>query len=241
MTNPPLLSPEFSRVGGLLKIKPYPDAPVDIDTWDLSPEFAAIVTAQTTANTGVSNAATALAAANEADDTADAAQSTANTALANAATALAAANAAAAAAAAITPKGRRVTMFHDEANVSGGTLTLNISSLLIHNFVAFSTVQGFNAYHSFDCDLMPACKLFFIGSKNNGAGILTVYLDGNVVNTLDFYNSTSLVNQISSLSFAANVITAGRHVLRLEVATKNASSSGYSMSLTKYWLAPNTE
>lgn len=48
--------------------------------------------AQGTANTALSDAATALAAANEADDTADAAQATADTAITNAAAALAAAN-----------------------------------------------------------------------------------------------------------------------------------------------------
>lgn len=139
---------------------------------------------------------------------------------------------------AVTPKQNRVTMFHDEAN-SSPALTLSVSSLYQHNFVAFSTTQGFNAYHSFACDLMPACKLFFLGVKGNNAGILQIYLDDDPITTLDWYNSTTLNNQIQSISFAADEIVAGLHNLRLEVTSKHASSSGYALALTKYWLKPD--
>lgn len=65
MTNPPLLSPVFTRVGGLLKYAPY-DGANEFDVWDLSTEFAAITTAQTDANQALADAAAAQSTADDA-------------------------------------------------------------------------------------------------------------------------------------------------------------------------------
>ena len=175
----------------------------------------------------------------ELDEAATEALATANAAALDAASAQATADAALAAAGGA--KNRRVTMFHDEANVSGGTLTLSINTGAIHNFIAFSTAQGFNAVQSFTCDLMPACKIRFIGTVSNASGIMAVYIDENFIGNIDWYNSTTLLNQVKTLSFAANDLTAGRHTIRLEVTTKNGSSGGYALSLTKYWLSPDND
>lgn len=181
----------------------------------------------------------ALDLANDAALDAAAAQTTANNALADAAAAQATADEALGAIGGA--RNRRVTMFHDEANVSGGSLTLSINTGAIHNFIAFSTAQGFNANQSFTCDLMPACKLKFIGTVSNASGIMGVYIDEVHVATVDWYNATTLLNQVKTVSFAEDDLTAGRHTLRLEVVTKNISSSGYALSLTKYWLVPDND
>lgn len=252
---PNWLLPLFQQTGLVLEYKRFPAdymwrpfldlSELSFDTTDIDEAIAALEMSVTDlydlmdlANADILLLYTGLSDANIAIV---AAQNDATNALADAAAAQATADAALAAAGGATPKNRRVTMFHDEANVSGGALTLNINAGFINNYASFSTVQGFNAYQSFACDLMPACKLYFIGTKSNASGIMSVYLDGNFVSNLDWYNSTTLLNQIQFISFAANAISAGRHVLRLEVATKNGSSSGYALTLTKYWLLPNTD
>lgn len=210
----------FEQVGQTLRVKPFPSYPTFQDIFtaaDVSGDLS-----------DINDAITALEAQDVVlEDSIDAAQADADAALA--------------AVSAITPKDRRATMWHGEANASP-TLTISLNTACIDNHVYFSTAQGFNAYHSFVCDTMPACKLFFIGTTANNQGILQVYLDGNAVTpTLDFYTAATVNNVVKSLSFAAGVITAGRHVLRLEVVNKNGSSAGYALVLTKYWLAPDVE
>lgn len=151
------------------------------------------------------------------------------------------ATAALAAAAAALGEHRRVTLWHDEANVSGGTLTVAVNTIYQSNFSAFSTVQGFNAVQSFVCATMPACKLRFLGTTANNQGIMGVYVDEVSVGTLDWWSAATVNNVVKQISFAANAIAAGRHTLRLEVVSKNGASSSYALVLQKYWLAPDND
>lgn len=61
--------------------------------------------------------------------------------------------------------------------------------------------------------------------RNTTHGIATVYLDGSSIGTVDAYGSISN-NNVSAISSIA-VSTSGKHVLRIVIATKNASSSSY--------------
>lgn len=61
------------------------------------------------------------------------------------------------------------------------------------------------------------------------AGILTVYVDGVAVGTLDLYAASP---SNTSVSLAFLITTAGNHEIKCEITGKNASSSGYAAYLS---------
>jgi hypothetical protein len=58
--------------------------------------------------------------------------------------------------------------------------------------------------------------------------------DVKVVSLQDWYSSGSVYNVVKTATVA--VASSGRHVLKAIVNGKNASSSAYSLYLTKFWL-----
>lgn len=69
-----------------------------------------------------------------------------------------------------------------------------------------------------------------IGYTYSGYGIQTWSLDGTSIGTLDWYGATlpNIVKQISGFT----VSTAAVYALKVKMATKNASSSGYACDLS---------
>lgn len=228
---PPMVSPRFRYNAGWLEYKPFPSYPTWLQAWEVGTISTDTLQDQIDAiNLVIEDLS---GADNLIQDQIDAL-------VIDVAAAQAAAEAAAAEAASIEPLQQRVTMWHDECH-SLPAVTLAINPVYMHNFVAFSTAQFFQSYHSFVCGDMPSCKLIFVGTKANNQGIMHVYLDGNSLGTYDMYSSTTLNNQLIVISIVSGAITAGRHTIRINVDTKNGSSSGYALVLTKYYLLPDTD
>jgi len=239
---PNWIIPLFRQTGNVIEYKRFPadymwrgfldlssiifdDTAIMASLEDIDDAIVALMTQDDVQDDAI---ATAQAAADAAQAAADAAQDTADDALAG--------NTVAA-----KPKNRRVTLWHDEANVSGGTFSHVADTLARYNSLSFTTVTGVNAVQSFACDTMPACKFFFLGVTAPSNGIMQLYIDETAIATVDWWSAGTVRNVIKSVSFVASAIGSGRHTIRLEVTTKNASSSGFSLTLTKYWLSPDND
>ncbi len=69
-----------------------------------------------------------------------------------------------------------------------------------------------------------------LGTKQTDAGIITVYLDGTSIGTIDQYAGSAEWNNIFTLS--PTVVDTKIHSLKLKAATKNGSSSAYYIYIT---------
>ena len=69
------------------------------------------------------------------------------------------------------------------------------------------------------------------GRKGNSYGIAHFKLDGLTYQTYDFYNATSLTNQRMTTA-AFDIPDDGVYVFKIQMASKNASSSNYLMQLS---------
>ena len=76
--------------------------------------------------------------------------------------------------------------------------------------------------------------LSILGSKALNSGIATVYLDDIIQGTFDGYGPGVTLNIFFTLP--VTVVNTKTHSLKLKMATKNASSSGYKLSLTALWI-----
>ena len=72
-------------------------------------------------------------------------------------------------------------------------------------------------------------KIKFLYSKLSDGGIIKIYWNGDQLGTLDTYNGSTTHNNIATVDLGT--VTAGRGTLRLISDTKNASSSGYKISV----------
>jgi len=77
-----------------------------------------------------------------------------------------------------------------------------------------------------------------LGMVFSSYGILNWMLDGNVFAQHDWYNASLVRNTVKTAEL--NIAYSGRHLLRMEVISKNASSSSYLYSLTAVWFNRNT-
>lgn len=76
-----------------------------------------------------------------------------------------------------------------------------------------------------------AWDLTVIGTQSNGAGISHLRLDGVEFGTYDWYASSTVVNHRTVPALAFSVATTGVKRLTFKMASKNASSSSYSLRL----------
>jgi hypothetical protein len=211
----PLWSPRFRQNDETydLEYKPFPRYPTWLIAWNMSAiveaiEYAAI-------------------AASEAGIAAINAQNDATAAL------VAAENAEVIAGNAFE---RRATMWHDESICSFGTPAYAINTAQRHNFYRFSNTQGNVFLNSFTMDLNDGATLYFLGATSNGSGQLEVYLDSTYVGLIEWYTAGNVFNVEKSIAIPAATFGAGHHQLRLQCVTKHASSSGYAIVLTKYFV-----
>ena len=70
-------------------------------------------------------------------------------------------------------------------------------------------------------------------TKPNG-GIATVYIDGIAQGTIDFYADVTNYNTIVTLEIS--IPSDGDHTLNFKVTGKNASSTGYVITISAFWL-----
>ena len=137
---------------------------------------------------------------------------------------------------------RRATLWHDQALFTSGTRLITQDAL--QNYLVrvntSSPANGDSWTHAFFLE-HGTYTLSVLGLTAPDAPKLDWAIDGvTVASGQDWYHaSTAVYNVIQTAS--VTVTGDGYHVLRGTVNGKNASSSGYSHSLTKYWLAPSAD
>lgn len=77
-------------------------------------------------------------------------------------------------------------------------------------------------------------KLQIYGVQSGDGGIITVYLDAASQGTLDQYNGGANYNHQGEVTLTP--ASDGFYTLKLAAETKNSSSSGYLMRLTRLWI-----
>ena len=79
-------------------------------------------------------------------------------------------------------------------------------------------------------------KLELLYGTGTNRGIASIYFNDSLIGTLDSYSSSGS-NQIKyNINFSAS--TSGRHKLKIVIANKNTSSSGYRFSATALFINP---
>lgn len=234
----PLFPFIVQQVGTMVQIKPFPSYYIWLDWFDLAPlDFSPAIDILTEliadvndiAVEALANAATAAAAASTAQATADQAILDAAAAQADADAALAAAGSSA----------RRATMWHDESLLGSGTIVQTLSSGQKYGYFRHCVTQGHLFSNSFVCDLTPGATITFFGATNNGSGILHVYVDEVSIGTIDWYTAGLVPNVEKAISVPSATFGNGYHKLWMLGITKNASSSGYPILLTKISVLSN--
>ena len=113
----------------------------------------------------------------------------------------------------------------DIPSASSGTWTLSVQSTMLGGM----KILGPNTQNSYiEWPVLVAAgtyRLTLVYPKNNDYGIVTVALDGATLGTIDEYAASGSANSVTQISDIA--ITAGLHLLRFTMATKNASSGAY--------------
>lgn len=131
----------------------------------------------------------------------------------------------------------RATMWHDEAVIISGSgldFTLTAAQKYVAYIFQSTQVNGNKFSQSF---FMKAGIYTFtvLGVDNTNRGKIDWSIDDtDIIIGQDWYNTTIAYNVEKTNSFP--ILFDGLHVLKGTTNGKNASSSGYSMVLTKYWI-----
>jgi len=135
---------------------------------------------------------------------------------------------------------KRHTMWHDEATVlSGGAITISTvaggaNNMMYNGYaVQLPYVDGDTFTHG--CYLTAGTYTFYVlGRTTTNRGKLDWYVDGvKVISGQDWYSAASVLNVVKS--GAVTITTTGWHQIKGVVNGKNAASSNYAITLTKYW------
>lgn len=135
--------------------------------------------------------------------------------------------------------GADVLPWHVELNplpavfsASTGTYVTTVSSLVFMCAFLSNSSAAQNDDFSYDIALGKGTwRLTLVHHKGTGRPIYTALIDAVSVGTIDGYNGSTVNNSVSSISSIA-VATGGKKRLTIRAATKNASSSGYTMALS---------
>lgn len=131
----------------------------------------------------------------------------------------------------------RCTLWHDEANVVAGNALFQSlqTSTQVYGLVVYQNAPAINDTFTHSVFLRGGYYTFSVlGLSASDRGQITWSLDGTpFVTNQDWYTAGTTYNVIKT----ANILigTDGYHILQGKTAAKNASSSNYTMSFTKYW------
>lgn len=140
------------------------------------------------------------------------------------------------AAAILAQKHGRMSIFWDEAQLVTGTRTLSRVAGMDYGFgVSAAGLINNEMEMSFNADISKGGIFHFHVVTNNASGIMTVSIDGTSIGTVDLYTAVQALNVDKTLSISLGAFPIGRHTLSIKGATKNASSSGYFLVVTKIW------
>ena len=131
----------------------------------------------------------------------------------------------------------RATMWHDESTITvGNAFTLAIHNPQMHNFYKFQNLaaDGDTFTNSFFAEA-GTYTLSALGVRDPNSCKVDWYIDGTVtVSGQDWYNAGVGNDFVQTAS--VTVTGDGYHTFKGVVNGKNASSGGYNLYLTKYWL-----
>lgn len=125
-----------------------------------------------------------------------------------------------------------LSCFYEEFTVKvGATLTSTFLSTQSFGRITQQTAAINNETY-FNFYLSPGAYTFrFLGQSNATSGISSVYIGGVLVTTLDWYSASTVQNVLKTFSYTST--SAAQKTLSIVVASKNASSTGYGLVLTK--------
>lgn len=134
------------------------------------------------------------------------------------------------------PNEPRFSAFYDEFTVvTGNVLFSELNTSQRYLGVSYQTPSAINDETTVKFNLAPGSyTLFILGATNASYGTTTVSIDGISQGTIDWYSASITFNVIKTIGITIN--SNAIHSLNLKVATKNASSSGYSQIFTKIWI-----
>jgi hypothetical protein len=125
------------------------------------------------------------------------------------------------------------TMWGDEFAISGDVGTLGSNTSQRYNAYQGTTVQNANWFGRFFLQAASPYTMHVLGISNSSFGKMIWSVDNIVQGNTDFYSASAGFNFTSTLS--VNVLTSGAHTLTGVVSTKNASSTGYAVQISKIW------
>jgi hypothetical protein len=137
----------------------------------------------------------------------------------------------------------RATLWHDESVVTAGNaLTTAILATQPHNYVATQSAAADADSFTQSCVLGEGTyTLYILGETRTAGGKVDWTLDGASIATgQDWYSASNTPNVIKSIASIV-IATGGRHILQGTINGKNASSSGYTLRLTKFWFVPSAD
>ena len=138
---------------------------------------------------------------------------------------------------------KRATMWHDASLVTAGNALLRQHSTSDNYFtdsLQNTSANGDTFTHSFFVEA-ATYTLSVLGVTASGHGKIDWYVD-NVLQGAggqDWYSGSVVRNVVQTQS--VTVIGDGYHVLKGVVNGKNASSAGYNIILTTFWLTPSAD
>lgn len=124
--------------------------------------------------------------------------------------------------------------FHEESIfVAGGAVATASSTSQYYNLYTFQP-GALNDEFQFQQFLAAGnYTLYLLGLKFSAYGIATVRVNGTSIGTIDLYNASFLFNVVMSIPFSVSFT--GNHLFNFKIESKNASSSGYTFPVTKFW------
>lgn len=138
---------------------------------------------------------------------------------------------------------QRANVLFDEAIQSIGT-GFNIAFFASQRYTFYTQYTAPADGNEFSASFFIKAGTYTINilcRKLPSCGIFDLYVDDAVlISGIDLYRSAGLGNVV--LTYTGNVIaTSGYHKLAIRTNGKNASSTGYDITLTKLWLHPATD
>ena len=132
----------------------------------------------------------------------------------------------------------RATMWHEEATVTvGNALVYLIVTGQAYNFISHQNTAADGDTFTQGCMIAEGTyTLYVLGRTLASAGRVDWYVDDVLVASAQDWYAASTTPNIEQTVASIVIAEGGWHVLKGVINGKNASSSGYDLQLTKYWL-----
>ncbi|HLF10666.1 MAG TPA: hypothetical protein VJA26_05585 [Gammaproteobacteria bacterium] len=132
----------------------------------------------------------------------------------------------------------RVTLWHDESRIiAGAALARAVGTTQLYNSLVFQNPAAVNDEWDSTFVIQAGAYTFsLLTATANIYGILSLRLNGVLFATTDLYTAIATANVLRT--FALVVPTSGLQTLNGRVASKNAASAGFTVVVSKMWVAP---